>query len=247
MNRTFALAIACAVVCCLSNGAVASVMTYGFSNISNNSGVAAAVATQFNVDVWDVPGANSAAFTNFYSALGYTAVSPVNIAPASVLFIYRNSVGIASSISEIYLDDGTILAQHQIFNTMNAVSGGLTNFTAGANPGNLPGGNTLNPPFVATASFSADAQGNPSNGINTAVDLAGLSYTLQGTQDYNDTLAALADGSLRIGLHVRGIGPNGQSDAFVNTVNNVVPEPGTLLIWGMGMAAFASACPRRRK
>lgn len=242
MFKTLMAAFVCVALVCHSR-ADASVMTYSFFNITSNSGAtnSAAVAAQLRVDVWDPAAANSAAFTNFYAALGlFGPVSPVNVAPASVLFVFRNNVGLASSISEIYFDDGTILAQHGIYNSLS----GYTSYTAGANPGNLPAGNTVG--FEATTSFSADAVGNPNKGINRSNDLAGLSYTLKSGQNYADTIASLADGRLRIGLHLRAVGTYSES-----VVNNppqffAVPEPGALLVWGIGMAGFALVPFRRR-
>jgi hypothetical protein len=91
----------------------------------------------------------------------------------------------------------------------------LTDFDNGANPVNLPGGNNLSPPFVATDTFSVDAQGNPSLGINPGDTLL-LTIGLLPGLDYADTIAALNAGllgqdTLRIGLHVRSIGTEGRA------------------------------------
>ncbi len=204
----------------------ASVQTYGFTNISNNSGVAGSVASQLFVDVWDKPQANSAAFTSFYNDLGgFESVSAIDIGAASVLFVFRNNVGTAANIAEVYFDDGTLLAQSGVYNSIS----GFTDFAGGsANPSDLPGGNTVG--FTATTAFSADvAPGPPGNGVDVAADLLGLSYTLQGVQTYNDTIASLASGDLRIGLHVRSIGTNSESDAFVNGA--VIPEACSIVTW----------------
>jgi hypothetical protein len=176
----------------LSAGAArASVVNLAFTRITNNA--SQNVASQFNCAMSD------------FSA-------------TQVDFKFTNAVGIASSISEIYFDDGPFLQS----------APGLTQFGCsftggGANPGNLPGGENLTPAFEATEVFSADAQGNPSLGIDTSADYLVMRFTLVSGQTFNDVLAALNSGALRIGLHVRAIG-NGDSDSFVNSAL-VVPLP----------------------
>jgi hypothetical protein len=174
-------------------GADASVVNLGFSRITSNAGQN--VAAQFNCAVSD------------FSA-------------TQVDFRFTNAVGIASSISEIYYDDGPFL---QLAPTL--VQFGTAFTSGGANPGNLPGGQNLNPPFNATQIFSADAQGNPSVGIDTNTDYLIMRFTLVNGMTFNDVLAALDNGALRIGLHVRSIGQGSQSDSFVNNPPAVVPLP----------------------
>lgn len=42
---------------------------------------------------------------------------------------------------------------------------------------------------------------------------------------YDNVITDLANGDLRIGLHVQGIGSEGQSDSFVNGPPGTPPEP----------------------
>jgi len=155
-----------------------------------------------------------------------------------VSFTFTNAVGIASSISEIYFQDGPLLGAA----TLNQVG---TNFTAGpANPGNLPGGNNLTPPFVATELFSADAQGNPSEGIDTATDSLRMTFNLLNNKSFDDCVTAFQTGDLRIGLHVRAIGTDGQSDSFVNSQLTAVPLPMTSTL---GMSGLSLVMLRRRR
>jgi hypothetical protein len=155
-----------------------------------------------------------------------------------VSFTFTNAVGIASSISEIYFQDGPLLGAA----TLNQVG---TNFAAGgANPGNLPGGNNLTPAFNATELFSADAQGNPSNGIDAASDSLRMTFHLLNNKSFDDCVTAFQTGDLRIGLHVRAIGTGGASDSFVNNQITAVPLPMTSTL---GMAGLSMVMLRRRR
>jgi hypothetical protein len=65
--------------------------------------------------------------------------------------------------------------------------------------------------------------------VNPGEEL-GITYTLQTGQTIDDVLAELADGTLRIGIHVQGYETEG-SEGFVN----VVPEPGALMVFMVGL------------
>jgi hypothetical protein len=155
-----------------------------------------------------------------------------------VLFKFNN-VGIyESSITEIYFDDGSLLAQATINN------GPGVNYNSDAVPPGLPGGNLIDPEFIATSGFSAEATPPPAlNGVKPA-EWVEITYTLQAGRTIQDVLNELADGRLRIGLHVISIDclPNDPlagtfSDSFVN-----IPEPAT-----MALLALGGLLIRRRK
>jgi hypothetical protein len=156
----------------------------------------------------------------------------INAGPGvdQVSFRFTNSGLAASSITDVYFDDGTLL------DIASIVSGAGVAFAEGASPGNLPAGNTASPPFVAT--FSADSN-NPvsSNGVNPGEELT-IVFDLQGGLTLADVEAAIADGSLRVGIHVQSFATGG-SEAFVN-----VPEPGVALLLAglLGLALWG--CPR---
>lgn len=111
----------------------------------------------------------------------------------------------------------------------------------GVSPDNLPGGNILDPAFIATQGLSVDTAKNTSSGICKGESLS-LVYSLQGGLDYQGVLNAIylgisdpiADGSLRAGIHVRGLGLDGEySDSFVITT---VPAPGAIVLGSIGIS-----------
>jgi len=201
-----------------------------FTRITNNN--VEDVASQLGVTIFDSVEANAT-----YGGLG--------LAGNQLLFTVSNAVGIASSVSEFYLQDslGLLVPPPIIVNDLN----GFTLFVAGpANPGNLPGGNQPGVDFTATQVLSADAQGNPSRGVDTGGDLLGIIYTLSGAFDISDVDAALLSNDFRIGMHLRAIGQAGGSDSFVNQRGPIpMAEPTTLAMLGLGLV-LAGLAGRRR-
>jgi hypothetical protein len=210
MQKT--MMVAAAALGCLAGAAQADEVNLSFTRITSNA--SQNVASQMNCNV---------------STFSATEID----------FTFTNAVGIASSITEIYFDDGPFLE------VAPAVFQFGCNFTSGgATPPNLPGGNTLNPAFNATQIFSADAAGNPSNGVSTFQDWVTLRFTLTEGMTWADVLTALDTGQLRVGLHVSAIGAQGQSDGFVNNPP-VVPLPPAA--WAGGACLLGLAVIRRRR
>lgn len=207
----------------------AALMTYGFTNVTNNS--AADVATGI--------------------AQMTVGVSDVGVASNQVKFIFSNSGPNASSITDVYFDDGTLLSVAYVIDGEDDVAYAGTKYAEGASPGELPGGSTINWNDEGGHHFSADSDppAQP-NGANPGESFA-VVFDLLGGKTYADVIAAIAlslqpanigtdvEGGLRIGIHVQGFAGDG-SESFVNTtppvLAPVVPEPGSMAMWGLGLA-----------
>lgn len=207
---TLALAAACLLA---ANPARAAVL--GFGCISNNlAGDCAIGEAQLAVEVTDAGG-------------------------GQVLFSFSNSGPAASSITDVYFDDGSLLALAVVINDL--VAPGIVDFAQGASPGNLPAGNNADPDFNTTAGFNADS--NPPtqpNGVNPG-ELLGIRFTLQAGQDLDGVLSELADGTLRIGIHVQGFASGGSE----SLVNHPLPEPALYGLLSLCAGALLVARARR--
>lgn len=196
-----------------------------FGIIENNSGIAGSIASQLSLNVTDA-GSNQ------------------------VLFTFSNAGPLASSITDIYFEDGALLGLAAIFDDPSNLTNPV-DFGQPPSPPSLPGGATLNPAFSATAAFSVDSESPiQSNGVNPGESL-GLLYTLQDNLTFSDVITAINTGftapdpslydnqgnliyagtTLRIGLHVQGLGENEDySDSFILT-----PVPGAVLLGMLGL------------
>jgi len=172
-------------------------------------------------------------------------VSDVASEPELVDFTFKNHVGIYSSISEVYFDDGNPAGS--LFDAWLFSQTGASFVYGSASPGDLPGGNTLSDPFEVSAGFLADAQGNPVNGIDAESDELVIRGELINGMNFGDVMERLENGLLRIGMHIRSIDPQGGSDAYVNGDRPpppMVPLPGTAAMGAVGLGVVAS---RRRR
>ena len=189
---------------------------YGFLCITNNSAVDAAIGeAQLFVEVTD-QGTND---------------QGDNV----VRFTFTNTGAGASSITDVYYDDGALLELVQLIDADDGTGGDAgVDFSEGANPADLPGGELLDPPFHVTSGFAADSDSPPpANGVNPG-EWLGIEYTLEAGKNFSDVIAQLNDDTLRIGIHVQDF-DGGGSEGFVH-----VPAPGAaaLGLAGIGMVGW---------
>jgi len=199
----------------VASHAGAAFVDLSFSNITNNGNTD--VGGQLKVTVSDVAGQSN-----------------------KVDFLFKNFVGISSSIKEVYFDaggSGSTFASGVIQSQTGA------NFVWGSgSPGNLPGGNSLTPAFETTLNLLADSgNGGPTTGINLASDSLVVRMTMAGGKTFSDVVDGLlaapnAVNSIRIGMHVISIGTVGGSDSYVSNLL-VVPLPPAA--WG-GLGCLAT-------
>jgi hypothetical protein len=162
---------------------------------------------------------------------------------SQVEFSFTNIGPEASSITDVYFDDGTLLGIASITNTF-----GLVEFSQLASPSNLPGGNNVVPPFVTTAGFSADSD-PPTQplGVNPG-EFLGITFDLQDGGEFNEILSELESGVLRIGIHVQGYSSGG-SESFINNGttngNGVIPSPGAIMLGSIGLGVVSWLRRRR--
>ena len=182
-------------------------------------------------------------FTIFTNNGDYSDGSQVNLfvdvfnGEGIAKFAFYNDSSVSCSITQIYFDDGTLLG---IDNIENGIG---TDFDrAFPGPGNLPGGELLDPPFVAIREFNIGAQAPPySNGVNNigVGEYVTVTFDLINGGTLDDVISEIVDGTLRMGLHVQGF-PDGSSES---ALNEPVPEPATILLLGIGTLVLL----RRRK
>lgn len=150
-------------------------------------------------------------------------------------------------IRQVYFDDGTLLGISTLIDADDPVPGAGdmgVDFTAGsASPGDLPGGNSITPQFNVTAGFLADADTpQPNNkGIGSGETL-GIVFDLQAGKTFADVINDLTTGDLRIGLHVQAFASGG-SESFVN---NPVPVPAAVWLFGSGLLGLVGVARRKR-
>jgi hypothetical protein len=173
-----------------------------------------------------------------------------------VLFSVRNSGTESSAIHEVYFDNdpnGPLnVMTLNVNNVVNLNLDGGVKFSVDAVPDELPGANDnpLTPFFASQGEFntslglSADAD-NPEakKGVNGGEAL-GILFTLDAGQTLQSVFAALANGDLRVGIHVGGL-LDDESDSFVS--NGPVPEPTEYALMFTGLLGMVGGYYRYRK
>ncbi|MDH7503966.1 MAG: hypothetical protein QHJ82_14820 [Verrucomicrobiota bacterium] len=208
----------CSVALAMSQVAVADYIEVGFQRLTTTSGYD--VSSQLRMEV------------------------AVDEDAQTVGFKFFNDVGISSVISEIYFDDGMLKEKPAI-----ATSGGDVEYVQGATPENLPGGENLDPDFKADIIFSAEPDNpEPHHGVRERGQWVQLTYGLGEFKDLDAVVSALANGDLRVGLHVTAINGN-DSDSYINSrplPPMSIPDSGlTAMLLGVGMVVLGFVAKRK--
>lgn len=156
------------------------------------------------------------------------SVTVDDLGSGQVGFLFANNGPDASSICDIYFN-GEILDSIDLL----IPSGSGVAFSPGAKPGNLPGGKPIG--FSAHLSANSDKPVQP-NGVSPGESLNVIA-NLSMDYAYEELLAAVENGDLRIGIHVQGFASDG-SESFLNNGSGppppVIPVPGAILLAGLG-------------
>lgn len=152
---------------------------------------------------------------------------------------FMNAPGASGFIGTVYIDDDDSNLVSIEFSAAQSSPGVL--FEVGHGPPNLPAGNIANPAF--DAHFRAGKKGAASNGVDAGETLA-LLATLQAGSSVAEILADLNASRFRLALHGQSLGPNEDSESFVDPppVDTPLSAPGTALLLALG----AYAALRRR-
>ncbi|MFC1782241.1 hypothetical protein ACFL02_01480 [Planctomycetota bacterium] len=204
--RCFTVSVIVVSIMTITASSAEANVTYTFYNISYNNPLDASIGEYLFVEVID-PGNGQA------------------------LFQLSNQSPIASSITDVYFDDGTLLGIASIDDTGSGVS-----FSQYAKPKDLPNGGNITPPFETTAGFSADSDPPVEPmGVNPG-ESVGIYFNLKNGGIYDDVIDELATGELRIGIRVQGY-DSGGSEGFVNMPppTTPIPSPGALMLGGIGV------------
>jgi hypothetical protein len=162
-----------------------------------------------------------------------------------VTFTFTNTDTSGSSITDVYFDDGSLLA------IANITESSGVSFTQGAAPKSLPGGSPYN--WNSSKDFSADSDAPTyNNGVNDPSEWLAVTFTLQGGQGLQDVIDAInlglanpgvdVTGGLRIGMHVQGYA-NGGSISLINGTE--VPVPAAAWLFGSALLSIAGIKHRK--
>jgi len=188
------------------------------AGIAALSAVSAAPASAFNFS--NITGGDTVgdAYANNF---GFTVANQGGLVVIDIFNYGTPKVASDKFIGGVFIDDNGYLSNPWA----NVNNAGSVEFIGGASNAQLPqGGNNFTTNY---AFFSKNGAGNLW-GIQAGEKL-GLSFG----GNYQDVIAALTSGDLKIGLHVQAL-PNGASDSYISSNANTenTPEPLTMLAAG---------------
>lgn len=151
--------------------------------------------------------------------------------PGQVRFEFHNESTVDSVIANVYFD------AESLFSDIASIdSGPGTSYVIGGSPPVLPAGQDLDPVFDESPELRVAADNPaPHDGANPGEWFAVI-LNLDGA-DYSDVIAALDDGSMRIGTHLIAFSDGSSESA-------VTPEPTTLIVLLASGLMWLSRCRR---
>lgn len=252
--KGFAALLGCAAAFSAPSRAEASFYSE-FSKVTSNSEGNPNIGSQISFTMYD-----SSENTTLNTLYGFTVTS------SQVAFVFKNNVGNASSVTDIYFQDGPppsgtpkVLGSVATLHESAGVSMATTAATA------PPGANNLSPAWSTTFQVSTSPN-PPTNGINASTEWLGVVFNVAAGKTSADVYQALGNWafngnppnpttgtdtrwslvnptgeSLRVALHVKSIAPGGGSDIYVS----VVPEPSSFALIGVGMMSVLAVGSRK--
>jgi hypothetical protein len=157
----------------------------------------------------------------YANSFGFTVANQGGLAVFNI-FNFGNPGASDMFIAGVFFDDnGSLSSSTAPWTNVNNV--GEVDFSGGASNAQFPqGGNNFTTDY---AFFSNNGAGN-AFGVQAGEKL-GLSFAAS----YNNVIAALTDGTLKVGLHVQAL-PGGASDSYISSNTQDTPEPLTMLAAG---------------
>lgn len=182
----------------------ANAATFNFNNIAGGATVGDSLAQYLSMDV---------------TASGSGTLFKFNFANNPTAFT-------SAFIGTVYIDAGTTPLGTNASITVDSGNVGTVDFTGGTGTSNLPQRGNLATAFTTDYDFdNVNGSGN-SKAVQEGESLG----VLFSTANFNNVVAAINAGTLRVGYHVQGIGSG--SDSYINSTGTTpvpVPVPGFLL------------------
>jgi hypothetical protein len=199
----------------IAGTATADSIDISFAGLSQNRGTD--VANQLNMNVARVDGTN-----------------------AFVDFTFTNTVGVVSSLTDVFFSDGP---PRSLFTSFIVSQSGADFTWDWFSNGEFDGGDDVG--FNVTSSFMAD-DSSLSNGLDHSADQLVVRGIFRWGVGFDDLIERIERGVFRVGLHVKGIDGT-TNGSFLSTSGGTpaaIPLPSAATL---GLAGMAGLAVRRRR
>ncbi len=194
----------------------------------------------FNFSQIVEPGDGASELNNGAIGEAQLSVTVTDPGGGQVLFTFNNSGPYASRIDQVYFQQNSaILGTFSLIDADDGIGGDpRVDFSPGATPGDLPGGELVG--FAANMGLTADSDPtglSASKPYKPGVDPGeslGMLFNLQDSYAYGDVTSGIENGGIRIGLHVQAFANCGSESFVTGNGNGAVPAPGAVLLGGLG-------------